>query len=308
MRSTALVLLLVSAFVLVPTSAIAADTSEADQLFAEGRELLEKKNYLEACEKLQKSEKLAPAVGTLLNLGFCWEQLGKHRSAMDAYAEAEILARESGDEKRAQFARGLFNAVEPKVMKLTVKVEGDSTPGLVVTKNGRPFPKTDWGKPIASDPDDLTVAASAPGRRTWQSTVTGKGDGAVLTVVVPALEQAKPAAAPPPPPKPPMTMTLGPKRLLAVGLGTVGLVGLGVGTALAISASGRHDDAASHCDPSGCDQTGVDLQSSAASQGNVATVFGILGLAAIGAGVYFWITGGTEKTAAKAFPTTVVRF
>ena len=70
-----------------------AEPSEADALFSQGRELLEKGRFLEACEKLRRSEELAPAVGTLLNLGFCYEQTAKLRSAMEAYSEAEILAR-----------------------------------------------------------------------------------------------------------------------------------------------------------------------------------------------------------------------
>jgi len=293
--------LVFAALVLVfqATPAFAADTSEADALFAEGRELLEKSKYAEACDKLQKSERLSPAVGTLLNLGFCWEQLGKHRSAMDAYAEAEILAREAGDEKRAQFARGLFNAVEPKVQKIVVRVDGDNTPGLAITKNGKPYPKTDWGKPIPIDPEDHTIAASAPGRKAWQGTITGKGDGAILTVFVPKLEVTSKATPAAETKTPPMTLTFGPKRILAAGLGGVGVIGLGVATALAISASNRYDDASSngHCDPSGCDATGRAIQSSAASQGNVATVIGILSLAAVSAGVYFWITGAPTKTA-----------
>src|SRR5687767_13153220 len=55
--------------------------SQAEPLFNEGRELLEKGRFAEACPKLARSQALAPAVGTLLNLGYCWEQLGKLRSA-----------------------------------------------------------------------------------------------------------------------------------------------------------------------------------------------------------------------------------
>src|SRR5207244_2860760 len=85
---------------------------QADTLFAEGRDLLEKGKFPEACAKLARSEELSPAVGTLLNLAYCYEQVGKLRSAMDAYAEAEILATTLGEGKRAAFAKERFAAVE----------------------------------------------------------------------------------------------------------------------------------------------------------------------------------------------------
>ncbi|MEA2752751.1 MAG: hypothetical protein QOI41_6894, partial [Myxococcales bacterium] len=49
-----------------PGTSSAASQPQADALFAEGRELLEKGKYPEACAKLARSEELAPAVGTLL--------------------------------------------------------------------------------------------------------------------------------------------------------------------------------------------------------------------------------------------------
>jgi len=73
--------------VLLSAPSVGAETpSEADTLFAQGRELLERGQYAEACAKLAKSEHLAPAIGTLLNLGYCWEQIQRYRSSMDAYA------------------------------------------------------------------------------------------------------------------------------------------------------------------------------------------------------------------------------
>src|SRR4029079_9496908 len=78
--------------------------TQADPLFTEGRDLLEKGRFAEACPKFHRSQELAPAVGTLLSLGYCWEQLGRLRSAMDAYSEAEALAGGAGDAKRSAFA------------------------------------------------------------------------------------------------------------------------------------------------------------------------------------------------------------
>jgi tetratricopeptide (TPR) repeat protein len=263
--------------------------SEADALFRDGRDLLEKGRWLEACEKLQKSEKLAPAVGTLLNLGYCWEQLGRTRSAMDAYAEAEILASEAGDAKSATFARERFTAVEAKVMRLMIRVEKDSTPGLEIARNGQPVPKTDWGKPIAVDQEDFIVTAVAPGYVAWKGVVAAKGEAAVVTLVVPPLEKVSAVLA-----KDPIA-GLGTKRMAALGVGAGALVAFGAGTALALSAKSRHDDAEPLCDPSGCDPAGSRIKSSAVDQGNVATVLFAAGFVCLGTAVYLWLSGGPER-------------
>jgi hypothetical protein len=268
-----------------------AQASEADTLFTEGRELLAKGRWAEACDKLQKSERLAPATGTLLNLGFCWEQLARMRSAMDAYAEAEILATQANDAKSATFARERFAFVEAKVMKLVIRVEHESTRGLEVTRNGQPVPKTDWGKPIAVDPEDFVVAASAPGYATWRGVVTGKGDAAVVTVVVPELQRASRLALVP---------DIGMKRGVALGLGGLSAIALGASVALGVSAKSRYNDASPFCDASGCDAAGTQMKSSAVGQGNVATALAFAGIVCLGAGIYLWITGDSEKEGAAA--------
>jgi hypothetical protein len=277
--------LVVFAIVLAAPRAIAGN--EADALFAEGRDLMEKGRFAEACPKLQRSEELSPAVGTLINLGFCWEQLARMRSAMEAYAEAEVLARAAKDDKRAGIAHERFVGVEAKVMKLVLRVADEQIPGLAVTRNGTPVPKTDWGKPIPVDPDDIVVVASAPGRISWRGVVQGKGDGAAITVIVPQLEEIKEAPAP--------KEIFSQRRFIALGLAGGALVTLGAGTALGLGAKSRHDDAAPHCDPSGCDETGAAIQSGAAAQGNVATVLFLVGLALGGASAYLWLTGAPES-------------
>src|SRR4051794_28883968 len=43
----------------------------ARKLFLEGRALLERQQFAPACERLERSHKLVPTLGTLLNLGLC---------------------------------------------------------------------------------------------------------------------------------------------------------------------------------------------------------------------------------------------
>lgn len=263
-----------------------AQTTTADALFSQGRELLEKGNYKEACTKLQQSEELAPAIGTLLNLGYCWEQLGRFRSAMEAYSEAQILSQKTGDAKRTAFARERFEAVSPKVMKLVVKVTDPSTADLEIKRNEIVIPKTDWSQPIPVDPDDFVVTASAPGYTPWRGTVTVRGEGSSVTVVVPPLSRNA---------EPDKGVNLSSTRIAALGLGAVAVGALSAGIATGFGAKSRYDDASSsHCDATGCDAEGLRLQQSARTQGNVGTALVGLGALAGAAGIYLWIAGGQD--------------
>jgi tetratricopeptide (TPR) repeat protein len=262
---------------------------QADALFAEGRDLLEKGKFPEACAKLARSAELSPAVGTLTNLGYCNEQIGRFRSAMNAYAEAETLAAAVNDSKRAAFAREHFVALEPRVPKLVLRLVAPEAPGLTLKRNGAPMLKTDLDRPIAVDPQDYGFEASAPGFATWKTTVVVRGDGAVVTVMVPPLEREAARV------EAPHAATFGMRRVAAVGLGALSLFALGGGLTVALAAKSRYDDASSHCDASGCDATGASIQSGAAAQGNVATALVGLGLLSGGAAVYLWMTGAPER-------------
>lgn len=273
-----------------------AEPSEADTLFAQGRDLMEKGRFLEACEKLHRSEELAPAVGTLLNLGFCYEQTAKLRSAMEAYSEAEILARQANDNKRAAFAKERIAAVEPKVMKLVVRVVTPDVAGLVITRGGKPVPKTDWNHPILVDNEEHVVEASAPGYVPWKGVVSARGDGAVVSMFVPPLvaENAKSTESAS---DSKGGVTIGPRRIIAVGLGVLGVASFSAGLGVGLAAKSQYDDAGAHCDPTGCDERGLAEQRSAVSQGNLGTALGIFGLASLGAGVALWLLDGAPAKA-----------
>jgi len=276
-----------------PSSSPAASPPQADALFAEGRELLERGKYFEACAKLSRSEELAPAVGTLLNLAYCYEQLGKLRSAMDAYLEAERLANTAGETKRAAFAKERYAAVEPRAPKLIVRVVPPEAPGLEVRRNDTLIAKQDLDHAVAVDPQDYLISASAPGYAAWKGAVIVRGEGAVLTVVVPPLEpiSAAPAPVAPPPPSP----SLGARRIAALGFGAVGALALGAGVGVGLAAKSRYDDASSHCDATGCDDSGVSIKKGAAAQGNLATVLVAVGVLTGATGVYLWIVGAPQE-------------
>lgn len=274
-----------------------ADTQQqADALFNEGRELLERGRWAEACAKLKESEQLAPAIGTLLNLGYCWEQLGRMRSAMEAYGEAEVLAASAADAKRTAVAKERYAAAEKKAPRLVVRLSPQPVSEVEVTRNGAAMPKTDLDRPLPVDPEDYAIVATAPSYQPWRGVVVVRGDGATVTLVVPALVPAGASGAAP---AATTTSPWTPRRYLALGLmgAGLGLIGSSIGAGL--SAKSRFDDSAAHCNY-GCDPIGVEIQSNAAAQANIATLLFALGLGAIGGGIYFWIAGAPPSAPNKA--------
>jgi hypothetical protein len=269
-----------------------ATQSAADGLFTEGRDLLEKGRFAEACAKLARSEELAPAVGTLLNLAYCYEQRGLLRSAMDAYVEAETLALAAGEAKRAAFARERYVAVEPRTPKLVLRATSPES-GLEVRRNGVLVPRSDLDHAIPVDAEDYVITATAPSRLPYRSAFVLRGEGAVITIIIPPLLPVGGAAEAASP-------ALGARRLAALGLGAASALSLGAGVALGLSARARYDDARDHCDPSGCDAVGATLQHGAVAQGNVATGLLLFGALFGGAGAYLWLVSEPKPAARPA--------
>ena len=68
------------ALVTLARPAVAQSTSDkaaAQAQFDEARKLLKMGDTAAACDKLAESQRLEPAVGTLLNLATCYEKLGR---------------------------------------------------------------------------------------------------------------------------------------------------------------------------------------------------------------------------------------
>ena len=83
---------MLAAGIVVAASDVRAEPNEggaaaAESLFQEARKLMDAKRYGEACPKLVASHKLAPAVGTLLNLADCYERGGQPKGVAATPAE-----------------------------------------------------------------------------------------------------------------------------------------------------------------------------------------------------------------------------
>lgn len=296
---------------LSPVPAAAGDKALAETLFREGRRLMEEKNFDKACPKFAESHAQDPSPGTLLNLGKCYEALGKTASAWAEYTEAVTLARTLGRTTQETEARDRAAALEPKLSKLRVDPPPEPIEGLEVRRGGVLLGAGSLGVEAAVDPGKYVIEATAPGRAPWSTTVEIGAEADRKTVAIPALETAAeaPAEAPAAPPPAPRTTTPAPatrdgsdvtadsgassKRTIGYVLGGVGLASLGVGTLfgmLAAKQAGDAEDDASLCPDKLCTKEGRKEIDSAETKALISTIgFGV-GVAALAAGVTLVLT------------------
>lgn len=270
------------------------DRARAQQLFDSALEDAQKGDFAHACPKFQASHLADPKASTLLNLANCYEKNGQTASAWGAFREAEIFARKTAHPDWETTARERAEALEPKLVRLTVSVaEGGRVPGLAVTRDGARLAEGEWGVAIPVDPGDHVVAATAPGKKPWQEHV--KVDASNMTLDVPALEDE-----PAPPPALPEPVTALPKveqpapvpvywttlRKVGVGTAVVGAVGVGAGLIAGLVANGRYSDARQQCRDGvrNCPSSAVSDADYAYSLATGATVAFVVGAVVMAAG------------------------
>jgi hypothetical protein len=295
----------------------------AEALFREARKLLDAGNYREACEKLAASERLDPAVGTLLNLAHCYEKLGRTATAWGTYREAITAAKLAGQADREKSARKSADALEPTLPHLTVTVSAASkVTGMQVTRDGVAVVPEIWGTSVPVDPGDHAIVASAPGRKSWSTTIN-TASGAAVNVEVPALERsddeqpatdgAAPVMSAPASGPAPAATTVPPdqttpasrpfwntQRTFAVISGAIGIAGGALAIVEFISFSDKKQQSEDVC-PGNCLKAQHDQAVTLRDEAAEARTLGIVGTAVGGAGLIagtiLWFTapsGGPE--------------
>jgi hypothetical protein len=269
-----------------------SDKTTAEALFAEGRKLMTAGKYADACPKLEASLKLDAGVGTMLNLAECYEKNGQTASAWTEFREAISAARDAGSKDRADLARARAAALEPKLSRLTVVVPKGQL--VDVTRDGALLESAAFGTPVPVDPGKHVIAASAPGKRKWATSVDVTS-AAQVSVDVPALADESAAAAHESAitADAPKTSAGGSsQRTLAITAGVVGVVGIAAGTVFALKASSTWSDAKNKCttDRSNCGLEGQGLSQDAKSSANTATIAFVIGAVGLAGGTILWLT------------------
>ncbi|MBI4699923.1 MAG: PEGA domain-containing protein [Deltaproteobacteria bacterium] len=188
----------------VAPPARADDQATARQLFDQGKALLEQGKFDAACPALEASVRLYPgSVGGWAKLAECHERQGKLATASREYVQAQGVAREAGDAERERMAGDKVAALEPRLSTLSIDRAGSLPAGVRVVLDGDERDAAALGQPVAVDGGEHRIEVSAPGYRSWATTVTVQPERDVVTVPVPALEKiAGEGAATPPAERP----------------------------------------------------------------------------------------------------------
>ena len=299
-------------------------TAVADALFREARELMAAGNYARACPKFAESHRLDPATGTLLNLGNCYRKRGKTASSYLAFEEALGAARREKRNDRMAYAKKQIAELEPLLSFLTVRVGANARlQGLQVLVNGVELRQEAWGTSIPTDPGEVLVQASAPGRRAWQVKLELGAGADTQSAEVPLLKKVDVGATAPTPPlvpakrsvaatadREPRMDTDARSPTLGYVVGGAGLVALGVGSYFGVQALSKWDDRNAHCDEDGCDADAVTLGDEASKYGYVADAGIGLGIVGIGIGTYLLLlpTENRTKSHVRIAPTVAHDF
>lgn len=297
----------------------AGDASPARTLFFDARKLMAEGHWLEACPKLEESERLDPGKGTEFNLAECYEHVGRVASALALYERVAVASHADNMPAHEARARARAEALTPRVPSLVVVVGADSrTDGLEVTRDGEGVPPEAWSAHVHVDPGRHTVAARAPGRVAWAATVD-LTEGTTTTVEVPPLVPEATAIAPPtrsaetaapaaPPPAPPPVQageesqaTPGrTQRTIALAVGGAGVASVVAGAVFGVLSISAHNQADTWCDhaTNQCtQQQGVDARNAAIDRGNAATWLFIAGGVAVSAGAVLWLSAPKARSA-----------
>ena len=237
---------------------------KAAELFSEGRKLVEAGDYKQACPKFEQSMSLNFGIGVQFNLADCWERIGRNASAQALFQGVSASARAAGQTERAQVAQARADALEPRLVRLLIEVKA-TDPALSVRRNRILVEQKTWGAATPVDAGEYVIEATAPGKKPWSTRlIVPVGATEVVSVVVPPLDAAEPtkelsdapkAAPVEPPPAEPKPAR---HRAYAYALGGLGVVSLGVGTALALSFKSKNNEAKQIC-PSGVDCSQADI-------------------------------------------------
>ena len=287
-------------------------------LFNDGVVLFNKGDYEAACPKFEASLKHYPGLGTRGKLAECFEKLGRFASAYQVYREVAQLATRSGDVAREQVASERAKSLEPKLSYLTVVVPpANDVSGMVIKRNGREMERAKLGSAEPVDSGAISLEVAAPGRKTFNGQINVV-QGQSQRFEVPSLESTSPPAASTTPPpatteEPPSVHGDPPswQKPLGIVLIGAGVVGMGVGGVLGLSAKSKYDGAfatGGGCDRATktCDAPGQAAVDSARSKATTSTIVFAAGGGVAVLGVIILLTAPSSRSRAWHVTPTVV--
>lgn len=281
---TAKSLALALAIACVPAPVFAQSPDElkaARELFQEAFKDEQDKHYPEALEKFQRVAKVKESASVRYRIATVLAAMGRLREARDMY-RALAAAKPSlppSDHETSDSAAEKAAELDKRIPKLALRAPPDAR----VTVDGAPVPTANTAGPIELDPGEHVIAATAPGARPYQNTVPLVDGGGETSHVVALAKEPSPTT----PSGGRKDTTLG---WVAIGGGSAFVL---AGAGFLLAREGAIDDMERSCPSNVCPTSTrsqvEDARSRAELFGPLGAAFGIIGLAAVGVGVYLLV-------------------
>ena len=277
----------------------ADDPKLAEDLFDRGREAMVHQDYRLARTQFEASYRSEPALGTLLNLAVCEEQLGMWNAASLHLAKA-LHDADDDDRRRASIAARL-DALRARIPRLTLRSGAPLAPGTVVLLDAAPVDSTSLGVELPIDPGPHTVRCQGEhGVSCLHEFEAHESESIVWWIDLDARPVPAPIPAPAPAPAPhgadPRKAPASPPAL-ALWTGGLGLAGIALGLAAGGEVLALKSTMARHCDSTGCDATGVSAASSGKAWSWVSTIAAGVGVLGLGTSIAIAVTARPSQGA-----------
>lgn len=307
----------VLALALAPKPALAQGTAAAEALFNEARKAMDAKDYDTACKRFRESNRLDPAVGTMLNLATCEERRGRLATAWELFRGA--LEKLPPSDPRRDYAKAQVDRLEPRLPHVTLTL-GANAPAETKVKDGETsYSGAAFGLPLPVDPGKHELVVEAPGCESRTLDVEIREAATMTIEITPGPPKAEPAPTGEAPASNPADVRVSSsaggdtgggfgKKQIGFIVGGVGVVGIGVGITTGIMALGKKSTTDEQCSDAmqRCTQEGHDAASAGRTLAAVSTVGWIVGALGVGAGVYLILTSNGEKGPVTALETRAV--
>ena len=174
-----------------PRTSLASDPAAAQALFDQGRKLMAQERWADACPKLEESQRLDPAGGTLLHLALCREHEGRIATAWALYEDALAQAKHDARKDRAKVAQERIDFLGPRLprMRVRVAVANRRAEGFTLSRDELVVGEAQWGEALPVDPGTHVLTAKATGRKPWTARVDVPAKPHEVVVEVPELSR-----------------------------------------------------------------------------------------------------------------------
>lgn len=299
------------------------DKAAAQILFDDGKALMKSGRHADACPKFEESQRLDPRISTQFKLAECFELIGKTASAWTNFIDVAAATKAAGQDDREKVARDRASALEKKLSKMTIVVPNAArAEGLEVKRDGVLVGHALWGTAVPVDPGEHRIFVRAPGKKNWETTIPVKGEGALIAVNIPPLEDAPIELAPVQqsdgnsgnsgrissgggqpiagtgPDRP--EGGFGGQKIAGLAVGALGIGGVVLGTVFGLQAKSKNDESKPYCRTQGadllCQDQGLNLVNEAKSAATISTVSFIAGGALTVTGLVLFLTAPSNKS------------